>query len=108
MEWIEELHKNADPNIVIALIGNKLDLFNERQVTYDEASKFAEENGLYYYECSAKTGENVREIFIQVMEKIPIFEKTNFSMIDGSNLANQTQESTQGKAGGKLAGCCRT
>ena len=86
VEWIEELHKNADANIVIALVGNKLDLIQDRKILKEEALKFAEENGLFYYECSAKTGENVSDIFIDVMLKIPVFEKSNFSGIDSSSL----------------------
>lgn len=31
--WIKELNRQASPNIVIALIGNKVDLDRERQVT---------------------------------------------------------------------------
>ena len=77
---MEELTKNADPNIVIALVGNKSDLEDQRRISTEEAKKFCEENGLLYFECSAKTGANVREVFISVMEKIPIFEKANFSL----------------------------
>lgn len=33
--WIEELHKQADPNIVIALAGNKADLSARRAVPVD-------------------------------------------------------------------------
>ena len=94
MEWIEELHKNADPNIVIALLGNKCDLEEERNISYNEANRFAEEKGLYYFECSAKTGQNVRDIFITVMEKIPVFEKTNFSKIEGLQLDEKPKESS--------------
>ena len=40
---------------VIFLIGNKCDLEAQRDVTYEEAKQFAEENGLMFLECSAKT-----------------------------------------------------
>jgi len=40
---------------VIFLIGNKSDLEAQRDVTYEEAKKFAEENGLKFVEASAKT-----------------------------------------------------
>ena len=89
---MEELTKNADPNIVIALVGNKSDLEDQRRVSTEEAKKFSEENGLLYFECSAKTGTNVRDIFISIMEKIPIFDKANFS-IENENIdfgKNQT------------------
>ena len=44
---------------VIFLIGNKCDLEAQRDVTYEEARQFAEENGLMFCEASAKTGESV-------------------------------------------------
>jgi Ras-related protein Rab-4B len=37
----------ASPNIVIILVGNKKDLEDEREVTFLEASRFAQENGKY-------------------------------------------------------------
>ena len=104
MDWIEELHKNADPNIVMALVGNKVDMTDQRQISSEEAAKFAEENGLYYYECSAKTGENVREMFIEVMEKVPIFEKANFNVIEGNSLVGSMTETG---TSGKVRQCCR-
>ena len=61
--WIRELQRQADPSIVIALCGNKTDLEARRQVTQEEAKKYAEEEGLMWGETSAKSGEGVSEIF---------------------------------------------
>ena len=33
--WVKELQRQASPNIVIALAGNKADLANKRMVEYD-------------------------------------------------------------------------
>jgi hypothetical protein len=35
----------ANPDIAIILVGNKVDLDENREVTFMEASKFAQENG---------------------------------------------------------------
>ena len=72
--------KNADSNIIIAFVGNKLDLEDQRKISKEEVTKFCEEKGILSYECSAKTGENIKEVFVEVMNKIPMFEKTNFSV----------------------------
>jgi Ras-related protein Rab-14 len=45
----------TNPNTVIFLVGNKSDLEAQRDVTYEEAKAFADENGLTFIECSAKT-----------------------------------------------------
>ena len=64
--WIRELQRQADPSIVIALCGNKSDLSARRQVTEEEAKKYAEEEGLMWGETSAKTGEGVNDIFTAI------------------------------------------
>lgn len=64
--WIRELQRQADPSIVIALCGNKSDLSARRQVTEEEAKKYAEEEGLMWAETSAKSGEGVTEIFTAI------------------------------------------
>jgi hypothetical protein len=55
---------------VIFLIGNKCDLEAQRNVTYEEAKQFADENGLTFLEASAKTGEKVEEAFIETAKQI--------------------------------------
>ena len=68
--WIEELHRQAKPNIVIALAGNKSDSVSNRAVTYDEACIYAEKNNLIFLETSAKNGHNVNEIFVAISKDI--------------------------------------
>jgi len=64
--WIRELQRQADPNIVIALCGNKADLATRRQVSQEEAKKYADEEGLMWAETSAKTSEGVTEVFTAI------------------------------------------
>lgn len=63
---MKELQKQASPNIVIALSGNKFDLDAKRVVDYEDSKKYAEENGLLFMETSAKTSVNVNEIFLAI------------------------------------------
>ena len=53
--WLTDAKNLTNPNTVIFLIGNKSDMDANRDVTYEEAKAFAEENGLTFMECSAKT-----------------------------------------------------
>jgi len=69
--WIRELQRQADPSIVIALCGNKADLASRRQVSEEEAKKFADEEGLMWAETSAKSGEGVTELFDAIARKLP-------------------------------------
>lgn len=43
--WLTDVRTLASPNIVIILCGNKKDLDDQRQVSFLEASRFAEEHG---------------------------------------------------------------
>lgn len=64
--WVKELQRQASPNIVIALTGNKQDLANKRMVEYEEAQAYSDENGLLFMETSAKTAMNVNDIFLAI------------------------------------------
>ena len=66
--WIAELQRQADPSIVVCLAGNKLDLAEagQRQVSTDEAQKFADDEGLMFAEVSAKTAQGVEAMFKQI------------------------------------------
>jgi small GTP-binding protein len=60
--WHDEII-NASPNISLILVGNKIDLKDEREVKLQEGNKLAEKLGLSYIETSAKTGENINDAF---------------------------------------------
>ena len=64
--WIIEVKRQANENIVIALVGNKLDLESKRSVENNEAKLFANENNLLFMETSAKTAINVIEVFTSI------------------------------------------
>jgi len=70
--WLADARRHlTNPNTIIMLVGNKSDLSDtQRQVTYEEAAKFAEDNGLVFIETSAKTGDNVEESFLRTARKI--------------------------------------
>ncbi|RYC56749.1 hypothetical protein CHU98_g9460 [Xylaria longipes] len=74
--WVKELQRQANENIIIALAGNKLDLVNEqpdkRAVPTAEAEAYANEAGLLFFETSAKTAENVQELFTAIARKLPL------------------------------------
>uniref|UniRef100_A0A452STS5 small monomeric GTPase n=2 Tax=Boreoeutheria TaxID=1437010 RepID=A0A452STS5_URSAM len=89
--WVKELQRQASPNIVIALSGNKADLANKRAVDFQvclkahiciinfssEAQSYADDNSLLFMETSAKTSMNVNEIFMAIAKKLPKNEPQN-------------------------------
>ncbi|KAG5188116.1 Rab5, rab family GTPase [Tribonema minus] len=69
--WVKELQRRGDPNVVIALAGNKADLEGRRQVHFEEAHAYAEENGIIHMETSAKSALNVKSIFVEIAKRLP-------------------------------------
>ena len=71
--WINELSNVKIEDIIFALVGNKIDLNEQREVSINEGEKFAEENNFIFEEVSAKTGENFPELFYKkIFEQIII------------------------------------
>uniref|UniRef100_A0A7C8ZHC3 Uncharacterized protein n=1 Tax=Opuntia streptacantha TaxID=393608 RepID=A0A7C8ZHC3_OPUST len=68
--WLEELRGHADKNIVIMLVGNKIDLEDEREVATEDAKEFAEKEGLFFLETSALDATNVETAFVTVLTEI--------------------------------------
>ncbi|XP_031627799.1 ras-related protein Rab-39B [Contarinia nasturtii] len=72
--WMMEAKRHIEPHRpVFALTGCKLDLVSNgarREVSRDEAKAFAEQNGLFFVETSARTGVNVEEVFNMVTNEV--------------------------------------
>ncbi|XP_025773295.1 ras-related protein Rab-5C isoform X2 [Puma concolor] len=90
--WVKELQRQASPNIVIALAGNKADLASKRAVEFQEAQAYAEDNSLLFMETSAKTAMNVNEIFMAIAKKLPKNEPQNAAGAPGRNRGVDLQE----------------
>lgn len=61
--WVNETKDLKREDAIFCLVGNKIDLENERTVTTQEAQQFADENGFLFFEVSAKTGQGIQELF---------------------------------------------
>ena len=68
--WIEDVRNQSPKTVLIILVGNKIDLEDQRVVTYDEGNEFAMKNGLIFGETSAKSGVGIEEIFSKSVQEI--------------------------------------
>jgi len=68
--WIEDYRNQAHKTTFMVLVGNKSDLADKRQVSTEEGQELAEKYEMKFYETSAKTGENVNDIFYDSVDEI--------------------------------------
>ena len=68
--YLEEVRINSDKNCVIYLVGNKIDLENQRQISYDEANIFDKKEKIKYIETSAIKNLRVGEVFSSLLNNI--------------------------------------
>ena len=97
--WISQIREEANPNVIIYIVGNKIDLPKEKRVVnIEDGEKIAEEFEIKFKEASAKSGTNVNEIFEELVEQID--EK--FSKLE----APKKKKGNQLYTGKKKKKCC--
>ena len=117
--WVNETKDLRREDAIFALIGNKTDLEDKRQVTSKEAEDFANEKGFIFHEVSAKTGDGVEDlfnnkIFPEMARKFNIGEEGEGEEGEGTEGANGEDNKNNGiKLDGeqqnlprKKGGCC--
>jgi small GTP-binding protein len=71
--WHNEA-RDVSPSISLILVGNKIDLVEDRVITKEEGEEMAKKLNLSYIETSAKTGENINDAFkMLALQKINRF-----------------------------------
>jgi small GTP-binding protein len=61
--WLQELRNNGDRELIILLVGNKIDLKNDRAIGTDEGIRFSRHEKLLFIETSAQDAVNVTDMF---------------------------------------------
>ena len=72
--WLKNINEMAEKNCITYLVGNKIDLLesneNNREVSIEEAQKYAKENGLRFYEASALNSMRINDCFEDLLQEI--------------------------------------
>ena len=97
--WISQIKEEANPNVIIYLVGNKIDVPEEqRLVKPEDGQKMADEFDLPFLEASAKDGTNINEVFQELLEKID----ETYSKLEVPN----TEKKNKLFTGEKKSSCC--
>ena len=113
--WVNETKDLKREDAIFVLVGNKIDLEENRIVSTKEAEDFATEKGFLFYEVSAKTGEKVEDLFNNKIYP-EMARKYNIGDEDEENGENDQQNAGNDNKGVKLnepnnqpkkkGGCC--
>ena len=104
--WINSIKSNlGEKNIFIPIIiiGNKIDMEDMRDITKEDASKFAKENNYKYFETSAKTGEGVDEAIRDLVNQVLANSDKN-EAAKGERKSVKIEDNKEKKK--KKKGCC--
>ena len=122
--WFKELRTHSNPNVKVFLIGNKIDLDDQRKVQTEEGEKYTEQYKINkFYETSAKSGFNAKLMFIEaakiLYDDYVLYHKDSESDNNSENSGkqsdnnektidiNSTRSSMLGKdKEAKSGGCC--
>ena len=106
--WLKDIKQQSNPDVKIFLIGNKADLGEEREVDSDKGKQFIDENNIdYFNETSAKSGLNVKEVFMKAAE---LLYKEYLKYRERANSTEKKDIPTPVKVnndkGKRKSGCC--
>ena len=112
--WVNETKDLKREDAIFILVGNKLDLEENRVVTKKEAEDYATEKGFLFHEVSAKTGDQIQElfntkIFPEMGRKYNIGEEEENGEQNAQNNGNENKGvklNTDNKPTKKKGGCC--
>ena len=109
--WTKQIKENSPSDIILAVCGNKSDLIEKEDVNEDTARKFAQSLGAIFVSTSAKSIEQVNNLFIQLVKLYTQCNEVKFIDEEDSTLYKQrkdtvkiTKENTIKK--NKKKGCC--
>ncbi len=70
IEWIEECKNNGPQTVTMVLVGNKSDLKEMRNISYEEGEELANRFNMMFFETSALNGDNIDKLFNDTAETI--------------------------------------
>jgi len=103
-KWLRNINEHASEDVERMLIGNKCDMEEKRLISKERGEKVAEENGIKFYETSAKENVNIEHAFITLAEDI--LNKQSPSSDPGQGSAGVSLKDNK-PAGDKSGACCK-
>jgi len=87
--WITEIDKFGKQGVLKIIVGNKLDMENNRKITKEAAENLALKYGIKLWEVSAKDNTNIEEMFLDTIKTL--LEKNSKIISEGSSMVTNIQ-----------------
>ena len=93
-DWVKSVYDNTDTyrELQIIIVGNKIDLEEDRQVTKEEGAKLSEFFETPYFEASAKNVEGVRTFMLKIIGDILNNKVNNRNSFNIKNYNNNIED----------------
>lgn len=90
--WVNTFTTVAGPNASVFIVGNKVDLIEQRQVTDEEVQKWLETHNYPFFSTSAKDGTSINMLFKHVGEDLLKKQSLFKQLYHSNNLDSKKKE----------------
>ncbi len=80
--WAEELRSNVESNLIVVVVGNKVDLAKHRVVTDRQGKLFADSIDALFFETSARENAGIDALFLEVCKKLLVVSRDSAAVPD--------------------------
>ena len=94
-KWVNHAKDLSNENIIFFLVGNKCDLYNEREVSFNDAKRYSKDFK-FFVETSSKFGNNVDNLFKKIV--IYLYENIVKTEFDENNDSKNEEFITEGSS----------
>ena len=74
-QFVKDLREKSDKNVYMILVGNKIDLEENRKISKEEGKILADKLKMGFFEVSAKNGTGIEDLFKNLIDNV--YEKNN-------------------------------
>lgn len=104
-QWVTELRRFVPTYVLMAVVGNKSDLHEQRKIDTTEAQSYATQIGAMYHETSVILSSGINAIFEQIAADLIEREAANNTNADFENICLSPEKKLKPKLKNK---CCNT
>jgi small GTP-binding protein len=97
--WYEETKSNTDGNPILAVVGNKIDLYKDQKVSNNDGKEFADKIGAIFQTTSAQSDSGISTLFDNIGKTylVPNFDYRATDKTAQENFLKKKQEENNKK-----------